>query len=623
MVQHLLTLMMLLALSGCADEVELPELPQIWQFEAASLSDETAPSKVTLSTGTSSAVIDYVATDAGNVWYVEDKKLVGVTPDGERLASIGMPDDMSELSVVKPAVLSDGQGGALLCYPGRGNSPVSCYRPIDEELLTLGDPLALPEISSAYTVVFGSGYDVWYYNSIGLYAQNLGGEPVTICNWLNTGVPGEVAEVVISSPERIQIRLSGGESGILTPMPETEQLLEVAVCGGKYWKLWEAAVAFRESSELTPVFVEYTDEQLTVALQSDNPPDLVVGCDESFDEDAFLDLYTLLDGADGLGRDDLLDCVLEPFEREDGGLAWLTQSFTLSTLAGRTSALGGGWTIESLADGTPGYLLYRDTTGRDTSDNLPDWAQELTRVSDSSVLLELMLGSLSADELDKETLTALLELCAGSQLLAGKGETKVGHYQDGTIRLRQCEFETVMDFLFDVSFVFERNIAVSYCYVNPAVQFAIPAGSDQAGEAWAFVCRSMNPAGTSVTDNFPALREGMSRLLEYAGEMKYRFRQSEASGQVIYTKACIDVEVKVEQRARLDRDRLDWSDYTYRFTDVDKALFEGLLETAVRRRSIGEDALALILSEAEACFSGKRSAADAAERIMQKLRDRP
>ncbi len=129
--------------------------------------------------------------------------------------------------------------------------------------------------------------------------------------------------------------------------------------------------------------VEEDDADNTKAMQamkmdmiSDNSPDIIGGLHPTFmaeflQQDAFTDMYELMDTYDGVKREDFLPNVLEGLE-VNGAIPAITNSFTIRTAVAKTKFVGEdaeNWTPEQAIEAYQKYSGQMQYIGMNDSEN--------------------------------------------------------------------------------------------------------------------------------------------------------------------------------------------------------------------------------------------------------------
>lgn len=154
-------------------------------------------------------------------------------------------------------------------------------------------------------------------------------------------------------------------------------------------------VGFNNTNELYEVeIIDYSkrveddDADNTKAIQamkldmiSDNSPDIIVGFHSTYmaeflQQDAFADMYELMDTYDGVKREDFLPNVLEGLE-VNGAIPAITYSFTIRTAVAKTKFVGEdaeNWTPEQAIEAYKKYSGQMQYIGvNDSEDALSDY----------------------------------------------------------------------------------------------------------------------------------------------------------------------------------------------------------------------------------------------------------
>ncbi len=312
---------------------------------------------------------DVVYSSSDDRFYLYTRQAVfAVSKDGTVLENVKLSAYLLGLGITR-----DGRCYTLT-YPMGGGDDFGAPQIalINGETLTPEAPLSLPETMNLYntTLYAHPSYDLCYNTGDVIYGYNFPGtqdetaDPQPVLNYLNSDLdPAEVRDFVfLDDDTAFAIRITSTAAAtartyvMLSRVPENELSvkyeLHVACCGVDP-ALHAAAKAFNATSETCRIVFDNYDRYASDAYTESGTnnaysalerdilagyrPDIIVG-NGYFDlenlarQGLFCDIYSFLDSDPDFGRDDLLGCVMTPFEDENGKLPYLVTGFTVRTL---------------------------------------------------------------------------------------------------------------------------------------------------------------------------------------------------------------------------------------------------------------------------------------------------
>ena len=369
-----------------------------------------------------------------------------------------------------------------------------------------------------------------------------------------------------------------------------------------YSNVLNYAAKFIRSGGCRVEIVSYADtegglsanQKLAHDISKNNSPDIVLfGGGLSYeilaDSGVFADLYQFIDKSETFGRDELLPCILKPFEDKNGELFRLVTEFDLMTMSGKKSFVGSsqGWS-------------FSDFTG----------------------------------------LREFLELCVNTK----KGPNL---YLDpsltinDTMILHQATYTRVDEFLADRYMYFSdgEGVQVGYptpdgksngTYVKPVTSLAIPKLSKNPELAWKLaefiveqkderIKESIGITDFGVSDgyfrlqDFTCSRKGMEQWVEYAKRREYSFSVGNVTGR---DWTILQIESKDIDSTNK---KLPVGGLTARMTDADADAFMKLLETADSVYINDPTVTAIILEDASVYFAGTKTLDEAVKLIEDRI----
>lgn len=336
--------------------------------------DGTVLQNVTMEMPESGSLNNIMITDDGTIYATDWQSILFYGTDGKISATIPIEDSIQTL-------LSLG-GGKIGCQVWKEDG--NYLMELDIASKALGDAHKLA--TNAYSIYpGGEDFDYCYENNGTFYGCKYDSdESVKLFSWLdsdidssnfNSGVQFAEDGRVFTLESIYDYSGTDGSSNtynliIMTPVdPSTipvKQELTLA-CLSLDWDMRSEIVKFNKAHDDVRIVVnEYsqyaTDDDYTAGLQklnteilSGNVPDIFLFNTYSMpvqqyaSKGVLMDLWTLIDQDPELSRDDLMTHFFDALS-EDGKLYQITDTFTIGTVAGKTSVVGNGasWTVEEL-----------------------------------------------------------------------------------------------------------------------------------------------------------------------------------------------------------------------------------------------------------------------------------
>ncbi|MHB1153773.1 MAG: hypothetical protein ACYCWE_08830 [Eubacteriales bacterium] len=256
-------------------------------------------------------------------------------------------------------------------YTGYNGLPYHYYINEAEKRLEKADILTTPdnvtEAVNSYSVKFGEGYDIYFYNSFGVYGYNAGDEnAVMLCDWVNSGLYFEYTRLIsLISPDKmvcisrdmfaetdetvydliIMTRDENAEPKITITLAYADRIDEVLLAAINFNRLNDQyRIVFKDYSIYNTPEDWSAENKFKMDLIAGVIPDMMLlsmnmPYADYIDKGLFADLYGFFDRDGDLSRDDILYAVRTRYET-DGKLYCLPTSFFIETLTGKASLVG-------------------------------------------------------------------------------------------------------------------------------------------------------------------------------------------------------------------------------------------------------------------------------------------
>lgn len=324
--------------------------------------------------------INHMALDsAGNVYIADsdqdsNQNIYVYSPEGSQLFTTKTDGQSSYINSL--ICLGDGKVYAFLQNWETGKSQAS---PIDLGSKDLGEALEIPD--EAYSISSGgSVYDFCYTDSETLYGYNFKAtEAEKVITWINNDIDSSSISysTIIDENNILALGTEWGEDGntnsyilnlIKTKASDVSEKTELslAVMSLDYSVRAQVLKFNKSNSDYRIKVIDYsqynTSEDYTAGMTklnteiiAGNIPDIIAINDFSYDQYAakgiLEDLYTYIDSDKELSRDSFVQSMLK-VQENDGKLYHIGTSFTVNSLVGAKSVLGGepGWTISEMQE---------------------------------------------------------------------------------------------------------------------------------------------------------------------------------------------------------------------------------------------------------------------------------
>ena len=580
-------------------------------------------------------VSDIAIDSEGNMCLYAADQLVGIDPSGNELYRAAMSDMSGIDGIMRMVSLADGSIGVLVYTDDYSKTELRTIDPAAGKIADEGIELD----RSVYQLYPGTAdYDFCYNRGesfFGFDAET--GTDTKLLTWLNCDVDGNNLAGVFPQENGDIICLSSeyGNDGtttnyfinlVRTPYDQIPQKTTLTLaCNGLDYSVRGELLKFNRMSETYRIEVrdysEYnTDEnytagltQLVTEIGAGAVPDILLTNGMPMDtfgsKGYFTDLWQLIDADTELGG---RDALVQPFLNaisQDGKLYWITNSFTLQTLAGHSSVVGTepGWSyadlmaaLDTMPEGCE--VLSVGTTKADIFNafcrlnlsSFVDWTTGECNFDSEEFINLLKFTDLFPAEFDWENFEWTQDdidetrIKEGRQLLLSMS---IGYPNDMTYYKRNFEGNMTLIGFPDVP----GSGAVFSSY---APGFAISETCKDKDAAWSFI-------RTFFTDDY----------LESYGS--YGFSVSKKS----FDKAFADA-LDYESNRVIVYDDGTTGEESYTFTEEDRDMLLDIINNTMVYASSylsGSDQLTEIVNEeASYYFSGEKSAEDVAAMIQNR-----
>lgn len=403
-------------------------------------------------------------------------------------------------------------------------------------------------------------------------------------------------------------------------------------------ELQAAAVAFNKSSDKYHVTIKtYIDsnnwtensyQDAITNLNNDitsgtNCPDILdlslLNAEQLAAKGVIEDLAPYLEKSSVLSREDFFENLLDGLTY-DGILVAIPSSFTITTVVGKTSGVGGemGWSLDEMmeyAKANPDAQLF---DGIEQSSIL-----SYCMMYNQDVFVDWANGECHFDSEDFKTLLEFVNMFPQEiDWTNYDGSLKVEDYQAGQILLNIVSISDLQDvqmypamFGEDVTFIGFPTIDGSVgCTMNASSQYGITTKSEQKEGAWAFIESYLSSAGDSMYSwGFPAMKDKLQEKIDEITKVEYLLDEN---GEQVLDENGEPIPVSEGMSS------ISWDNWEYTYhtpTDEEIDLVKELISVARPASSTGNDEiLNIITEEADAYFKGQKSLDDVVNIIQSR-----
>ncbi len=558
---------------------------------------------------------------SGNIYFADYANMLVLDQSG------GLVCALSETERSFQSLCTD-KSGKVYAYLWSGSGYDLCG--IDTASGALED--ALPTPFDIYGNTFASGggeYDFYVSDSSSLFGWNVGSEPVTLLNWVKSGVSNiEVQDIFYAGEETFVTAGLSHPHGypkfslLKKELVNTGDKTEILVAGideniTSY--IENAAIKFNNSSDKYYVTIKKYSydraDQLNLDLTSGNIPDVLftgsyTPTDAYISKGIFADLYEFIDADGEIKRDDFLPNLLAACET-DGKLYRFTDKFSVYTVLGKTSVFGDkqGITVDelnALKAGMPdGTELFPGFTKRNileyalqlSGDEFIDYKNGTCDFTSESFIKMLEFANGFINDIDSQTYF--------DDSFWGRYDTM---FADGSAMLMVAFLTDYADvYSFERCNFNERVTAVGFPCENRVGNsfsvdsgFSISAKSKNKEGAWAFVRTLLLPEYQDLGDKLPARKDSLEKFAQTA--MKHDpdrvYNPVVLMGDMALSSGSADIgEPKQE--------------------DIDR--FNEIIASANGLMSYNSKIMGIVDEEAATYFGGSKSAQEAAELIQKRV----
>jgi len=565
----------------------------------------------------------YCAYDgAGNICFAGRSDFLVLDTQGKLICAYTDPEGRSF-----DALRTD-RSGKVYGYLWRGDGYALCG--IDTAAGKLEAETETP--FSVYGNIFSSGggeYDFYVNDGTSLLGWNIGGEPVTLLNWVQAGVSIlEVRDFFYAGDETFVT------AGLSYPHENPKFFLlkkelvnrgdktEILVAGTENSidsYIENAAIKFNNTNDKYYVTIKKypygQEDKLNLDLVSGQVPDVLftdsfTPTDAYIAKGIFADLYGFIDSDPELKREDFLPNLLTACET-DGKLYRFTDKFSIYTVLGKTSIFGDkqGITVDELNAVTENMPAGTELFPGFTKKSILEYALQLSGdefidykkgicdfTSDSFIkMMEFSNGFISDIDIESyfdDSFWGRYDTMFSDE----SGLLMVAFLTDYTdvFAFERCNFD---DKVTAVGFPCENRVGTSFAVDSG---FSVSAKSKNPDGAWAFVRTLLLPEYQDLGDRLPSRRDSMDKYAKTA--MTYD------PDRVVQPMVTMGDMMVSSGRSDIGEPKQE---------DIDR--FNAIIESANGLMSYNSNIMEIVDEEAATYFNGSKSAREAAELIQTRV----
>lgn len=279
----------------------------------------------------------------------------------------------------------NGKGDLYLQYWGEvdGNYQQKIQK-LDIGTKTLSEPLNIPGMSS-YSLnvcrnVYGGDYDLYVYDTIAVYGYNEGDQDKTeILNFIDSDIDSSYMNqlVIVNDTQMLMMGMDYTANDYMgafvfsrlskvDPADVKDKVVLKLACYGNLYEVRSKVIDFNKTNEEYRIqitdYSSYSEDgdwnagitRLNSDIVSGNVPDILylnssMPVSSYISKGLFADLYPFIDKDPDMNREDFFSNILEAFS-VDGKLYQLVPSFNVMTVVGKSRYVGEkmGWTVDDM-----------------------------------------------------------------------------------------------------------------------------------------------------------------------------------------------------------------------------------------------------------------------------------
>ncbi len=546
-------------------------------------------------------------------------------------------DDLKSVDKIKPENMVEAVGvtkdGQVICGYTMWNEESSSTQvqilDVDNKKLGKATKVDISYFSSSDSIMDGNDYDFYYKDDKAIYAYDLAAnKSVKLMDFIASNISSEDAWTIKPIAKDTFIGTTYAEDGTSRMVkytkvdPSTIKDKKTITCGA-IWiddSVKKQIMEFNKNNPEYEIQVkDYSEQEGAMAkmnadIIAGNIPDIMILTELPYDQyiskGILEDLTPYFEKDEELNTSDIIDSVYQAMQR-DGKLYYISPSFGVSTLVGKTSDVGtgNGWTfdemkalLEEKGDGVRPFFAENKTEmlysllGVGVSDFVDPATGECSfNTQDFKDILEICnSGSSEEPNYDEEGPSMVSEIQDGKVL-----------FYDGWIPLEQVQIFKKM-FGEDVNYIGYPNEEKLGSYFSFDTMMSISSKSEVKEEAWKFVRSFMTKKFQATNEyiyNTPTRKDCLDMMIK-------RYTTTES-----YTD---EFGREIEP---LDWE-MGWEELSINIkplSDEEVKMYTDLVNNTKKVASYDEEIFNIIEEETKAYFAGDKSLDETVEIIQKRV----
>lgn len=517
-------------------------------------------------------------------------------------------------------------------------------QPLDIKTRTLSDPLTIPGMNSyslnVCNYAFGGSYDLYLYDSIAVYGYNIGDTDKTkLLNFVDSDIDNGNMNYLIILDEKTMLMTTydwsanNGMGGVIfsrmtkvDPADVKDKITLQLACYGSLYEVRSKVIDFNKKNDQYRIQVtDYSNyatdgdweagiTKLNNDIVSGNVPDILylnsmLPISSYISKGLFADLYPFIEEDPDMNREDFLQNVLDAFS-VDGKLYQLVPNFYISTVVGKSKFVGdtAGWTIDDMMA---------------LNESLPEGTVLFSEMDRRSILSSCI--AMSGDQFvnwktgechfDSEDFSRLLEFCK-----IFPEEIDYNDYDDNywvNYETMYREDRTILSYLYLTEFrqyhvsryvTFGDDITMigfpspdgDGAAIQSSFSLAMSAKSKNQDGVWAFMRQYLlDDYQDQISNGFPLSLKKLNSMAQEAQQKPYYLDENGQKVEYDDTYWIADQEIVLPLMTQ---------------DEVDTVM--NLVKSVDQVMTYDDDLLNIVTEEADAFFTGQKSAAEVASIIQ-------
>lgn len=436
-----------------------------------------------------------------------------------------------------------------------------------------------------------------------------------LISFSDTGISGDfLAAGAVEDEEYLVATQQGVYKAVPQGSEDTRAVLRVAVENGvDTFLLQTAVIDFNRSNKDYRVEITiYDDETVFLAqLTAGDVPDMFyfpgtwlpgmfMDAGVLAAQGYLLDLYTLLDADDALGRDAFVSNILKAAESDDGGLYDLPMGFGVNVISASSSVVGdmSSWNLTECLDflqtsGFDGYLFGPDRPR--------EWCLRELLALNSELFVNWETGVCRFDSEEFKNLLELVKEYAPAEILESRKNPIVYMQEGEQLLFQQLQFninylQIIDGIVGDPVYIGAPCETGSGNTIVYEENFGISATSEYKEAVWDFAKMLFDEKYSDKLFAFPVIQEQMDEYLDYGDDESWTMEQGD-----------------------MEKDPYAYSIELTNVTGQDRQRMRELIESLDNVYRIDNGLLTIVEENAQEFFAGQKTVDEAASIIQSRV----